>query len=311
MVYNYETGEILCSVSTPSYDPYDDIEISDDDETYSGVYLDNVLSSTYPPGSTFKLITAAAALENIDDAADRYLYCEGSAVIGGTTVTCVEAHGEVNMTTAMAESCNIYFAELAVELGEDVMTEYAESFGFNKEYEVDDNTLATSQYDVSDADTAGLAWSGVGQYTDLANPLHMAMICSAIANGGTMTQPYMIESVSSGLSLSHLMYNSTKNSSGDKIMSSETADALAEMMRYTVSNHYGDSVFGGSLTVAAKTGTAEVGDDEEPDGWVVGYVLDEDYPLAFAVVIENGGYGISCAVPVASAALAACTEGMS
>lgn len=302
VVYNYKTGEIICKVSTPSYDPYDPVEIIDGDDTYDGIYLDNVLSSTYPPGSTFKIITAAAALENIDNAENRMIYCEGSAIIGGEYVTCVKAHGEIDMEEAMAVSCNVYFAELAAELGADTMTEYAESFGFNQSFTVDDNELAVSKYDVSDADTAALAWSGVGQYTDMANPLHMAMICSAIANGGTPTEPYMIESVSSFFNFNNIIPGD-KGKSGDKMIKSSTANKLSEMMRFTVSDHYGDSTFG-DLHVAAKTGTAEVPDGAD-DGWVIGYVTDEDCPLAFAVCIEHGGFGISSAVPIAKVALEA------
>ena len=304
VVYNYKTGEVICDVSTPSYDPYDPVEIVEGDDTYEGVYLDNVVSSTYTPGSTFKLITAAAALENIEGAEDRYLYCEGSKIIGGEYVTCVEPHGEVDLKTAMSHSCNIYFAELAVELGEDTMNKYAEMFGFNKQFKLDDNNIAKSHFDASDASIGSLAWSGVGQYTNMVNPLHMAIICSAIANGGTPTQPYMIEDVSSLFNLNNILGNSSKGGSMDRMMKSTTANKLAEMMRYTVSDYYGDSMFGGNLHVAAKTGTAEV-EDGEDTGWVVGYVTDEDCPLAFAVVIEHGGFGYSSAGPVASAALQA------
>ncbi len=302
VVYNYKTGEVICSVSTPSYDPYDPVEIVEGDDTYDGVYLDNVISSTYAPGSTFKLVTAAAALENIEGAEDRYLYCEGSKIIGGEYVTCVEAHGELDLEHAMAESCNIYFAELAVELGPDTMTEYAEKMGFNQTFTLDDNTLAKSSYDVSNADTAALAWSGVGQYTDMANPMHMAIICSAIANGGTPTMPYMIEDVSSFFSFNNILPGSS-GKSGSRMIDSSTAETLAEMMRFTVSDHYGDSMFG-DLHVAAKTGTAEVSEGE-PNGWIIGYVTDEDCPLAFAVCIEHGGFGYSSAGPVAAAALQA------
>ena len=300
VVYNYQTGEVICSVSTPSYDPYNPVDIKEGDNTYEGVYIDNVLSSTYPPGSTFKLVTAAAALENIEGSEDRLLYCEGSKIIGGEYVTCVEPHGEINMKEAMAVSCNIYFAELAVELGSDTMTEYANKFGFNHAYKIDDNDVTKSRYNVSNADTAGLAWSGVGQYTDMANPLHMAIICSAVANGGTPVEPYMIDSVSSFFNFKNITAGA-KGKSGTRMIKSSTANKLSEMMRFTVSDHYGDSMFG-DLHVAAKTGTAEVPDGDE-DGWVIGYVTDEDCPLAFAVCIEHGGFGYSSAGPIAKVAL--------
>ena len=111
----------------------------------------------------------------------------------------------------------------------------------------------------------------------------------------------MIKDVSSFFKNSGLTAGAGK--SGSKMMTSTTANKLADMMRFTVSNHYGDSMFG-NLHVAAKTGTAEVGDGTE-DGWIVGFVTDQDCPLAFAVCIENGGFGISSAAPVARAALEA------
>lgn len=302
IVYNYQTGEVICSVSTPSYDPYSPVNIVEGDDTYDGVYIDNVLSSTYPPGSTFKLVTAAAALENIENSENRLLYCEGSKIVGGEYVTCVEPHGEIDMKEAMAVSCNIYFAELAVELGPDTMTEYANKMGFNHTCKIDDNDVTKSRYDVSNADTAALAWSGVGQYTDMANPLHMAMICSAIANGGTPVEPYMIDNVSSFFNFKNITAGA-KGKNGSKMINSSTANKLSEMMRFTVSGHYGDSMFG-DLHVAAKTGTAEVPDGAE-DGWVVGFVTDEDCPLAFAVCIEHGGFGYSSAGPIARVALEA------
>ncbi len=302
VVYNYKTGEIICKVSTPTYDPYDPPKIVEGDDTYEGVFLDKVLSAAYPPGSTFKLVTAAAAIESIPNADDRLLFCEGSSIIGGEYVTCVEPHSEIDMTQAMAVSCNVYFAELAAELGPDVMTRYANDFGFNKLFTLGSVDIKRSSYDVSKADKAALAWSGVGQYTDLANPLHMAMISSAIANGGSPTKPYMIKDVSSFFHFGELSAG-TSGQSGEKMMKSSTANKLADMMRYTVTDHYGDGTFG-DLHVAAKTGTAEVGDGTE-DGWIIGFVTDSDCPLAFAVCIENGGFGISSAAPVAKAALEA------
>ena len=108
VVYNYKTGEVICSVSTYGYDPQAPPEINESNESeYDGVYLDNVISSSYTPGSIFKLVTAAAAIENIPDLYERTWYCEGSEEIGGSDITCVESHGEIDFKLAMAKSCNI------------------------------------------------------------------------------------------------------------------------------------------------------------------------------------------------------------
>lgn len=299
VVYNYETGEIICSVSTLSYDPEDPPEITEDNEDeYEGVYLDNVLSSSYTPGSTFKIVTAAAAIENIPDIYERTWTCTGSEEIGGSDITCVSSHGTINFEEAMAHSCNVVFAELAVEIGAEKMTETAEKIGINLSFDVDGVGTAAGNYDVSEAGTNELAWSGVGQYTDEVNPMQMAVICGAIANGGTSTSPHLIKDGTS----SFLESIGLGSDSGSREMFSEdTAEKLDEIMRYTVTDYYGDNLFGG-LSVCAKTGTGEV-DGKEPNAWVVGYSQDEDCPLAFACVVEDAGYGSQYAMPVAEAAM--------
>ena len=177
VVYNYRTGDVICSVSTQAYDPEAPPEITEENESeYDGVYLDNVLSSSYTPGSVFKIVTAAAAIENIPDIFERTWNCSGSEEIGGSDVTCVDVHGTINFEQAMAYSCNVVFAELAVELGSEKMTETAEKIGINLTYDVDGVATSKGHYDVSKANTNQLAWSGVGQYNDQVNPMQMAII---------------------------------------------------------------------------------------------------------------------------------------
>lgn len=298
VIYNYKTGEVICSISTMAYDPQAPPEITEDNESeYEGVYLDNVLSSTFTPGSIFKIVTSAAAIENIPDLYDRTWVCNGSENIGGSEVTCTETHGTLTYKEAMAHSCNIVFAKLAVELGSDTMTKTAEKIGINSSFDVDGIKTAKGSYDVSNANENQLGWSGVGQYNDKVNPMQMAIICGAIANGGKVTNPTLIkdESILSALGINY-------KSSGQELFSSDTASKLDDVMRYTVSDYYGDNLFGG-LTVCAKTGTGEVGDDKNPNGWMVGYSKDEDCPLAFACVVHDSGFGFQYAGPVVEAAM--------
>lgn len=298
VIYNYKTGEVICSISTMAYDPQAPPEITEGNESeYEGVYLDNVLSSTFTPGSIFKIVTSAAAIENIPDLYDRTWVCNGSENIGGSEVTCTETHGTLTYKEAMAHSCNIVFAKLAVELGSDTMTKTAEKIGINSSFDVDGIKTAKGSYDVSDANENQLGWSGVGQYNDKVNPMQMAIICGAIANGGKATNPTLIkdESILSALGINY-------KSSGQELFSSDTATKLDDVMRYTVSDYYGDNLFGG-LTVCAKTGTGEVGDDKNPNGWMVGYSKDEDCPLAFACVVQDSGFGFQYAGPVVEAAM--------
>lgn len=113
VIYNYKTGEVICSVSTYAYDPAAPPEITEENESeYDGVYIDNVLSSTYTPGSIFKIVTAAAAIENISDIYERTWNCTGSEEIGGSDVTCVASHGQITFKEALAHSCNIVLRNL-------------------------------------------------------------------------------------------------------------------------------------------------------------------------------------------------------
>lgn len=300
VVYNYDTGDVICSVSTLAYDPEAPPEITKDNEKeYDGVYLDNVLSSTYTPGSIFKIVTAACAIENIPDVFDRTWTCNASEEIGGSDVTCVEPHGTINFKQAMARSCNIAFAELATELGKDKMTATAEKIGINSSFEVDGVKTAKGNYNVSDANTNQLAWSGVGQYNDKVNPMQMAIICGAIANGGKSKTPHIVKDGAASILNSIGINTDTKSK---ELFSESTASKLDEMMRYTITDYYGDDLYGG-LSVCAKTGTAEVGNDKGPNGWIVGYSKDKDCPLAFACVVEDSGFGSEYAAPVAEAAM--------
>ncbi len=300
VVYNYKTGEVISSVSTYSYDPEAPPEINEDNEhEYEGVYLDHVLSSSYTPGSIFKLVTAAAAIENIPDLFERTWYCEGHEDIGGQEVRCVdgEAHGTLDFYGALEHSCNIVFAELAVELGPEKMTAAAEKMGINLSYEIDDVSTAKGHYDVSKATTNELAWSGVGQYNDEVNPMQMAILCGAIANGGNSVNPTYIKSGTGDL-LKMIGLNDTKSR---ELLKSSTASTLSRSMpSYTF----------GSLSVRAKTGTAEVGDEKSPNAWMVGFSTDEDCPLAFACVVEDAGFGSQYARPVAETAMQSAAQAL-
>ncbi len=300
VVYNYKTGEVISSVSTYSYDPEAPPEINESNEhEYEGVYLDHVLSSSYTPGSIFKLVTAAAAIENIPDLFERTWYCEGHEDIGGQEVRCVdgEAHGTLDFYGALEHSCNIVFAELAVELGPEKMTAAAEKMGINLSYEIDDVSTAKGHYDVSKATTNELAWSGVGQYNDEVNPMQMAILCGAIANGGNSVNPTYIKSGTGDL-LKMIGLNDTKSR---ELLKSSTASTLSRSMpSYTF----------GSLSVRAKTGTAEVGDEKSPNAWMVGFSTDEDCPLAFACVVEDAGFGSQYARPVAETAMQSAAQAL-
>lgn len=301
-VYNYKTGELLCVVSKPSYDiankPSEDIN-NDKTGAYDGVYLNRFFSGVYTPGSTFKVITSACAIDNIADIDSRSFKCEGEYKVGVDSVKCLSTHGKINFERALNQSCNSAFAQLAIELGVDKLTATTTQLGFGSTFYVDKIKLARSRFDISDAATVNIGWAGIGQYTTRVNPCHMLTIIGSIANGGTSPQPYFIKSVTSPAGYSSY---SAQTSYLQPMFSEGTANRLDEMLRSNVVNYYGDGKFKG-LKMCGKTGTAEVSNEEggaSPHAWFVGYSQREDLPLAIVVVVENGGGGSSVAIPVAS-----------
>ena len=285
-IFNYKTGEVLVKISAPTYDPMNVPGDLLENEMYNGVFLDNTLSSTYTPGSIFKLVTAAAAIEHIPDWETRTYRCEGACTVENSSVTCLDYHGDLNLRQALGHSCNIYFAKLAIELGSDVLAETAEAMGFGAAFGFDGITTAKSSLGLENAGDLQLAWTSVGQANVLSNPYHMALLMGAIANGGSVPEPYLIGRSSS-----------TRYTLTDR----GTAETLHEMMRNNVVYYYGESLFAG-YTVCAKTGTAEVG-GQNPNCWMVGFCEDDDAPYAFAVCVENGSSGLYTAGEVVSAAL--------
>mgnify|MGYP005764199279 FL=1 len=300
-VYNYKTGDILCMVSTPSFDPENPPAAS---EAQDGIYLNRFLSSAQVPGSIFKTVTLTAALENLPDLKDRTFTCTGETTVGGTVITCPKPHGKMDIASAFANSCNGVFGALAAELGGDTMTKYVEQAGLTRRMSVDGIMTAAGHYDVSDADKGQIGWSGVGQYTDTVNPCNMMTYMGAIANGGTAAVPRLILDITtpSGIPTSWQRTEET-----DTLVQASTASQVKEMMKNNVVQTYGTDRFRG-LDIGAKSGTAEVGGDKRPNAWFAGFLDDPEHPYAFIVLVENGGGGASVAGEIAATVLQACVD---
>lgn len=300
-VYNYKTGDILCMVSTPSFDPENPPDASSAED---GVYLNRFLSSAQVPGSIFKTVTLTAALENLPDLKDRTFTCTGETTVGGTVITCPKPHGKMDIESAFANSCNGVFGTLAAELGGDTMTKYVEQAGLTRRMSVDGIMTAAGHYDVRDADKGQIGWSGVGQYTDTVNPCNMMTYMGAIANGGTAAVPRLILDITtpSGIPTSWQRTEET-----DTLVQASTASQVKEMMKNNVVQTYGTDRFRG-LDIGAKSGTAEVGGDKRPNAWFAGFLDDPEHPYAFIVLVENGGGGASVAGEIAATVLQACVD---
>ena len=301
-VYNYKTGEILCAVTTPSFDPDDPIDLSKvDPQKYEGVYLNRFLQSTYIPGSIFKVVTTAAALDCIPDIEEKTFHCSGVLEYGEEKVSCEHAHGTQDLKRALANSCNCAFAQVAELIGKERMTEYIQRFGIMDPVSFDGITTTRGNYDVSDAAPVSFAWSCIGQYTDLINPCRFMTFMGAIANDGTPALPYMVSHVTGGGETTY----SAQIREMDQVLSPEVAAKLRVYMRTNVELIYGAGNFPG-LTVCAKSGTSQLGGGQTSNAMFAGFVADEAYPLAFIAVVENGGYGASACVPILSRVLDAC-----
>lgn len=288
MLMDYTTGEVLCMVSSPGDDPE-----NPSSEPADGTYLNKCLSSSFTPGSVFKLVTLAAAIDNIPDLFERSLWCEGEMIVDGALLTCTGNHGSQTIEQALANSCNCAFGTLALELGPELMAEYAEKLGMTASLQLDGMDVLPGSFTKGEAGSVGLAWSGVGQYEDLVCPYAMLRYVSAIANGGSVYEPTL------------LGHGSLDRET--ELLSAETAQRIAEMMNYNVQNAYGSWVFPG-LDVSAKTGTAEVGDGTS-HAWMTGFLNDPAHPYAFVVILEHAGGGLANAGPVANTVLQAAVSG--
>ena len=302
-VYNYKTGEILCAVSTPTFDPDAPPE---DVERYEGIYVNRFTQAKYTPGSIFKIVTTAAALEEIPDIRKQTFRCTGSYGFedGSDPVTCEHVHGELSLYDAMAQSCNCAYAAIVEQLGAKKLMEYVEKYQVLESVRFDGITTKSGSFSITDAGRNQIAWSGIGQHKDQINPCAYMTFMGAIANGGAAVQPYVVSKVTCGKETTYAAETVT----AEAVMPSEIAEELQAMMRNNVEVKYGAENFP-DMTVCAKSGTAQ-SDTKESNALFAGFVTDEEYPLAFIVVVEEGGYGRHACVPIISKVLSACKEVM-
>lgn len=299
-VCNYKTGELICIASSPSYDMFNKPTDIENNSDYEGVYINRLYGGLYTPGSVFKLVTALAAVENIEDIHTQSFYCDGSYDSGEGIVICNDVHGTVTFSQALNYSCNCAFAQIAVQLGADKINAAFTLAGLDSSKDNCDRILYTAgKFRTTNEDSLGqLGWAGIGQADTLVNPYSFLSFICSIANGGTSYEPYF---VSSAVNSNNRVVYSAEPELSKCVLSETTAATLKEMMRSTVTNYYGDYRFG-ELTMCGKTGTAER-DNDKPHAWFAGFSYDEDFPYAVVAVLENSGSGLQYAGTAASAVL--------
>ena len=272
LVCNYRTGEMLGMVSTPSVDPLDT-----SGEQRDGAFINRCISAAFTPGSIFKLITAAAAIERIPDIDQKSWYCEEEYKIAGVPFHCVADHYTQNFTQALANSCNIAFAQIAVSLGQNTMIDYVRKYGFLDKHSLDGIPTAKGSYPLEFVGDPETGWSGIGQSTDLVVPYSMLRFLCAVANGGRLIEP-------------HFLPNETAEVT--ELVVPATAERLKALMRNNSIAHYDADVNFPGLPICAKTGTAELGEGIPDNSWFVGFLDDEEHPYAFVTLVERGGFGL-------------------
>lgn len=298
VVLNYRTGEVLALVSLPVYDPQNITDTVRQSSQHP--YWNRALQSLMPPGSTFKIITAAAALENLANPQNALFTCTGATQVMDRMVTDYgnAQHGEISLARAFRVSCNNVFAQTALIIGDSALRKTAERFGFNDNFLFRDLVVENSRYPTTNRNSFEIAWSGVGQSQVAVTPLHMCMIAAAIANDGMMMEPRLLSRVQSPAGTVRM------RSSGRvyrTVCSPETAQILDGYMKDAVQNGTGTRAKVDGLTIAGKTGSAEgsANGRDVTHAWFTGYIDSDRYPYAVCVLVEEGGTGGSVAAPVA------------
>lgn len=307
-----ETGKILAMVSQPNFNAnlVDDKweELISPNNTKAQL-LNRAAQGLYPPGSTFKILTILEYLKEYPNAMEEFYFdCSGLYQNGEYTIKCYhsEAHGQQTLRQVFANSCNGAFASMGLEIDPGKFHTLANQFLFN--------TALPFQFPYSKSsfnmNTGATDWerlqTSIGQGTTQISPMHNLMITAAIANGGTLMKPYLVDHVENvgGQSVKKFL-----PSAYGSLMSASDAAVLSDLMRAVVEEGTGSAVRTERYTAAGKTGSAEFETGKETHAWFVGYAPAENPQIAVSVIVEEGGSGGRAAGPIARAMFDAYFDG--
>ena len=298
-----DTGKVLAMVSKPGYDPntlLQDWDWLTDEGNGEGQLLNRATQGLYPPGSTFKIVTALEYMrEHPGGYRDYQFDCSGVYVNGDYRIKCYHgtAHGHQDFTRSFANSCNGAFSSLGLGLNLGAFRDTAKSLLFNSPLPITGLPYKQSSFQMGPgADTWEILQTSIGQGTTQVTPMHNAMITAAIANGGTLMKPYFLNSVETagGEEIKKFM-----PASYGSLMTAGEAEGLAELMHAVVTEGTGSAVRTDAYTVAAKTGSAEFETGKETHAWFTGFAPVENPKLVVTVLVEEGGSGGKAAAPIA------------
>ena len=298
------TGKIICMVSKPDYDPNTiaanwEFIISEDNT--DSVLLNRVTQGLYPPGSTFKLFTLLEYMrENRQYGGYSYI-CTGNYEKDGNAIHCFnnEVHGEESLRSSFADSCNTSFANIGLGLNLGEYRNLCSKLLFDSDLPCE-YTYQSSKFRLTaQADSGQVMQTAIGQGETEVTPYHLALVLSAIDNGGVLMTPHIIDKITnySGTEVSH-----TEETAYKRLLSEKQSAILKEYLNAVVTEGTASALNGQSYSAGGKTGSAEYTDNKDSHAWFVGYASKDGYEdLAIAVVLEGAGTGSAYAVPVAKA----------
>ncbi len=316
------TGAVLGMASTPTYDPgrlssHDPADIRAYAAELEGMdadpRLNRATSDNYPPGSVFKVIVSAAALSGGDYTPETVVPAPDTLTLPGTSTqlrnfgnSSCSSSQEQTLIDALTISCNTAFAQLGIDLGEDRVREMAEAFGMTGEgLDIPMETEGSSIGDVESE--AALGQTSIGQRDVRMTPLQAAMVAAAVGNDGRLMTPYLVDQVRAP---DLTVMDQAEPETLSEPVTPEVADQLQEMMESVVAEGSGRAARVPGVTVAGKTGTAQVAEDVPDHNWFVGFAPADDPQIAVAVFVANGGgTGGDVSAPIAGDVMQAYLEG--
>lgn len=302
VVTEVKTGKMLAMVSHPDFDPNEISDIWDSllGNPDSSVLVNRATQGLYPPGSTFKIIAALEYIRQNPTGYDSYSFnCPGYYKVGNSRINCYHGsnHGNVDFVKSFAKSCNASFANIGMSLDREQFAETLEDLLFNKELPLTLNysrSKITMSEELTDSE---MMQTSIGQGKTQITPMHLNMITCAIANGGVLMRPYVIDRVESAEG--SVVKNFRAQSYG-RLMTEEEAKILQEMMTAVVESGTATLLKGRGYTAAGKTGSAEYSDvNEDSHAWFTGFAPAEDPEVCVTIIVEGAGSGGDYAVPMA------------
>lgn len=302
VVTEVKTGKILALVSHPDFDPNEIQDIWGDlvENDSSSILVNRATQGLYPPGSTFKIVTALEYIRENPNTYQNYTYiCNGSYRNGDSKISCYHGanHGEVSFVRSFAKSCNSSFANIGMSLDRDAFEQTLEDLLFNQELPL---TLTYSKSSVlvsDDISTDEMMQTSIGQGKTQITPMHLNMITCAIANDGILMKPYVIDHVENDAGS---VVKSFKPSTYGRLMTSEESAILTELMTAVVEQGTASKLDGLNYTAAGKTGSAEYNNVKgDSHAWFTGFAPAEDPEVAVTIIVEGAGSGGDYAVPIA------------